>query len=130
LPKLFIAKARLPNIPLLISEELYVSKLFQYYLQFDFVKNNTWQIVRKNEYRNLYDYNSKGFCFKYGYDFSVGITRDKRTRLFIGQQFGVLSYKETGDIDLNTLIWGNLNYQESFSQKHSPSHAYIVSAFN
>jgi hypothetical protein len=50
LPKLFIAKARLPNIPLLISEELYVSKLFQYYLQFDFVKNNTWQIVRKNEY--------------------------------------------------------------------------------
>jgi hypothetical protein len=84
---------------------------------------NHVNFVRKNEYRNLYDYNSKGFCFKYGYDFSVGITRDKRTRLFIGQQFGVLSYKETGDIDLNTLIWGNLNYQESFSQKHSPSHA-------
>ncbi|HBT93784.1 MAG TPA: hypothetical protein DEB23_05945 [Chitinophagaceae bacterium] len=41
LPKLFVAKDKYSNIPILISEELYVSKLFQYYLQFDFVKNNT-----------------------------------------------------------------------------------------
>ncbi len=84
---------------------------------------NHVNFVRKNEYRNLYDYNSKGLCFKYGYDFSVGITRDKRTRLFIGQQFGVLRYKESGNIDLNTVIWGNLNYQESFSQQHKTYHA-------
>jgi hypothetical protein len=50
LPKIFFGKANYSNLTFLIGEELYNSKLFKYYLQFDFVKNNNWKIVAKNEH--------------------------------------------------------------------------------
>lgn len=50
LTKIFIFRANFAGIPILIGEELFYSKLFQFYLQFSFVKNNNWKIVSKNKY--------------------------------------------------------------------------------
>lgn len=50
LPKIFVSVPGFSNIQFLIGEELYYSKLFQYFLQFDFVKNNNWKIISKNKF--------------------------------------------------------------------------------
>ena len=50
LPKIFLVRSNFSNLPLLIGKELYESKIFQFYLQFDFVKNNNWKIISKNKY--------------------------------------------------------------------------------
>jgi hypothetical protein len=75
---------------------------------------------RSNQYQNIYDYNSKGICFKLGYDVSLGLSNDKKTRLFIGHQLGILNFKETGDIKIKN-FWGD--YNKYFFNKPKTSHA-------
>jgi hypothetical protein len=75
-----------------------------------------------NEYENLYDYKSKGICFKYGYDVSLGLSNDKKTRLFIGQQFGILNYSESGNVILREFGQRDNYYQQNFSKKHQTSY--------
>ena len=67
LPKLMLVKAFSLKTPFLISEELFNSKLFQYHLQFDRVKNINWKIVSKNVYlyvKNLQLIKTSEYDFK------------------------------------------------------------------
>jgi hypothetical protein len=75
---------------------------------------------RSKYYNNLYNYNSKGVCFKLGYDVSLSLSKDKKTRLFIGHQLGFVNYKETGEIIVKNQ-WGD--YHQQFSYQHKTKHA-------
>lgn len=50
LPKIWDAKKEHGDKPFLISEELYVSILFQYFLSYEFVKRIRWHVVKKDTY--------------------------------------------------------------------------------
>ncbi len=50
LVKLFIAGENFPSFPLLISERLYTSKLFQFYFQFEMINRLQWVVVPEGKY--------------------------------------------------------------------------------
>ncbi len=57
-------------------------------------------------YDGLSEYLNKGICIKSGYDISISISKDKKTRLFFGNQFCFIRSKEIGKLEIN-YYWGN-----------------------
>jgi hypothetical protein len=90
--------------------------LFGQYKPFSFLSLNASMIVnnvyeeRGQGYSQLEDYESHGFCFKAGFDLSLRISRNRKSRAFWGYNGAVINSRESGRFVLDNLYWSPHNY--------------------
>lgn len=70
---------------------------------------NNVHYQHKKGYYNLTQYNSKGVCLKLGTDLSLRLSPSRKTRAFIGCQYGLLNFKESGVFTMPN-YWGTYDH--------------------
>ncbi len=66
---------------------------------------------RRQGYRELVAYESRGTCFKLGFDVSLRLNRNKSTRVFWGYQKGLIHGRESGRFFAGNQYWGDHNFE-------------------